>query len=130
VALLTARFDCDAQLRKASENQPALRWGSEGEGVAILQQALVDLGFQMPISTENGRALPDGIFGAETARAVTSFQRTQGLQQDGVAGKKTLNRLELVLIAQAEIDRTVLVAQMQGPPSTRPITSGSPTRGA
>ena len=41
------------------------------------QDALVDLGFPMPISTKNGEELPDGIFGLETKKTVADFQSQQ-----------------------------------------------------
>ncbi len=128
MALQTLRFGSDPQLRAASQNKPLLQRGAKGEGVAILQQALVDLGFAMPASTERGRKLPDGIFGDETARTVSAFQKAQGLKQDGIVGQQTLDRLEQLLIADAQLENAKLVSEMQGPPSTRRIVSGSPVK--
>ena len=119
----TLRFGSDPQLLAASTNKPPLQKGATGEGVAILQQALVDLGFPMPNSTAHGIRLPDGIFGTETARTVLAFQKAHHLKQDGLAGAKTLQKLEQLLIANAQIENFKLVAEMQGPPNTRRIVS-------
>ena len=94
MALQTLRFGSDPQLTKASENNPPLKMGAKGEGVAILRPTLVDLGFAMPRSMGSGSDLPDGIFGSETLRTVSAFQKAQGLIQDGSAGRQTLKRLE------------------------------------
>lgn len=64
---------------------PLLSSGSVGNYVLTLQDALNALGY-------TGSGL-DGYYGAGTRRAVTSFQRAQGLAADGVAGCNTLNRL-------------------------------------
>ena len=79
MALQCARFSSEPDIVRASTNSPPLRRGSQGDGVHVLQLALIDLGFAMPISTKNGTSLPDGIFGAETLKAVTAFQKANGL---------------------------------------------------
>ncbi|MBQ6568904.1 MAG: peptidoglycan-binding protein, partial [Clostridia bacterium] len=62
-----------------------LRRGSAGTDVSILQLALKRAGF------DPGK--PDGIFGEKTLKAVTDFQRRNGLVPDGIAGEKTWNAL-------------------------------------
>ena len=52
-----------------------------GNDVLLVQQALIKLGYSISAC--------DGVYGAETARAVTEFQRDQGLSADGMVGKKT-----------------------------------------
>jgi peptidoglycan hydrolase-like protein with peptidoglycan-binding domain len=94
MALSNPRFSSNAQLVAAAENRLPMRRGAQGEGVAILQQALLDLGFPMPRTTRARGGLPDGIFGAETEGAVQAFQRQHRLLADGVAGRITLGRLE------------------------------------
>ena len=59
--------------------------GSKGEEVRILQLRLAELGYL------EGSA--DGVYGAMTREAVRRFQQRNGLSVDGVAGKKTQNRL-------------------------------------
>jgi peptidoglycan hydrolase-like protein with peptidoglycan-binding domain len=95
-----ARFSGNPDVVKAGTSNPSLKQGSNGEAVKILQMALIDLGFAMPASTRTG--LPDGIFGQETARVVTAFQRANGLTPDGIAGAKTLARLDLLLTVRSE----------------------------
>ena len=62
-----------------------LRFGSQGKAVRELQTALKKLGYYT--------GLVDGDFGESTKRAVTAFQRANGLTADGVAGAKTLELL-------------------------------------
>ncbi len=64
-----------------------LRTGSSGPDVQKLQQRLTDLGYSLGVV--------DGIFGQGTAAAVMAFQRSQGLQADGLAGPQTLAALGL-----------------------------------
>src|SRR5437667_4428612 len=65
---------------------PTLKQGSSGPHVAALQQRLKDLGFD-----PNG---VDGNFGPGTLAAVIAFQKSKGLQADGVAGPATLAALQ------------------------------------
>ncbi len=58
---------------------------TKGDRVRILQRALAALGFDVDV---------DGDYGANTRKAVMAFQRVVGLTQDGVAGEKTLKKLE------------------------------------
>ncbi len=101
MALECARFSSEPDIVRASTNSPPLRQGSRGDGVRVLQLALIDLGFGMSISTSNGTTLPDGIFGAETLKTVMAFQRANGLVADGVAGARTIERLDKVIAAQS-----------------------------
>ena len=82
------------ELRKAGidvpedDNMPTLRRGSRGEQVRLLQETLNEL--------PAGAALDlkvDGVFGAETEKAVRQFQADHGLTVDGVVGKKTWKAL-------------------------------------
>lgn len=59
--------------------------GSAGGNVRTLQAKLKELGY---LSDE-----PDGNYGKRTAAAVEWFQQVNGLDVDGVAGKKTLQKL-------------------------------------
>ena len=62
-----------------------LKSGDRGAAVTALQQKLTGLGYLTGSS--------DGIFGAATYRAVKAFQRKNGLSADGVAGVRTLEKL-------------------------------------
>lgn len=59
-----------------------------GDDVAVLQQRLLDMGF------DPGRC--DGIFGRETEGALREFQRNVGLIPDGTVGPKTLRALDML----------------------------------
>ena len=54
----------------------ALKRGSTGRHVHLVQMALIDLGFAMPISTLSQDYSPDGVFGVETEAVVKAFQRS------------------------------------------------------
>lgn len=95
--LTLPRFLNVEQFRRAAANNPPLSSGSKGDGVQAVQIALVELGFAMPRSTENGTALPDGIFGSETKAVVEAFQRANGLKVDGYAGTHTLEKLDTAI---------------------------------
>lgn len=64
-----------------------LRQGCRGENVKILQQKLLDCGYELP------RKGVDGFFGPETKSAVMSLQKDKGLSVDGIAGPKTMQAL-------------------------------------
>jgi peptidoglycan hydrolase-like protein with peptidoglycan-binding domain len=98
MAVTIPRLASDPQVQAASENRPPLARGSTGNAVAILQQALIDLGHEMPHSTHGGDSMPDGIFGPETEQVLKRFQQKKGLKDDGVAGRLTLQKLEDALI--------------------------------
>ena len=68
-----------------SSGYPALRQGSAGVYVLVLQDALNALGFST-------RTL-DGRFGANTRAAVRQFQEKYGLNADGIVGCKTWRRV-------------------------------------
>lgn len=104
MALISPRFSANERLRKAAENTPPLKQGERGQAVAIVQLALIDLGFAMPNSTSGGRMMPDGIFGPETANRVRSFQMANGLVSDAVVGRLTMAALERAIIVQSQIN--------------------------
>lgn len=64
-----------------------IKFGSTGSAVIKLQQRLRDLGF-------NPGAV-DGVFGENTKAAVKAFQRSVGLQDDGIVGTNTRTKLGL-----------------------------------
>ena len=63
---------------------PLLRRGSDGQPVRSLQHLLRARGHTVAV---------DGDFGAQTDRAVRSFQRSRGLVVDGIVGPRTWGRL-------------------------------------
>ncbi|MCA9181475.1 MAG: peptidoglycan-binding protein [Planctomycetales bacterium] len=98
--LTSPRFAASARLQQAALNSPVMRQGEKGEPVAIVQRALLDLGYLMPITTKK-TGCPDGIYGVETANVVLQFQRKHGLGADGITGTQTLEKLDALLPAPA-----------------------------
>ena len=62
-------------------------WGSSGPIVTKIQKNLKKWGYYS--------GAVDGVFGAETSRAVRQFQRKNGLTADGIVGQRTLEALGL-----------------------------------
>ncbi|MDN4525310.1 peptidoglycan-binding protein [Fictibacillus fluitans] len=75
-----------------SSSSTVLEKGSRGEDVKELQTYLNYLGFDC------GKV--DGIFGADTEKAVKEFQKAQKLTVDGYAGKNTLSSLSRAYAAK------------------------------
>jgi peptidoglycan hydrolase-like protein with peptidoglycan-binding domain len=107
------RFSGNPRLETAAMNNPPFHKGASGDGVAVVQQALVDLGYPMPITTAwSGKA--DGIYGDETVKSVSEFQKDEGLSRDGVAGRDTITRLDAIF---AVIEKDERLARI--PPDPR-----------
>ena len=67
----------------AEASYETLRRGTMSAEVAMMQQALIDLGY---LTGE-----PDGNYGSATERAVRAFQKNNGMNDDGTAGSATLS---------------------------------------
>ncbi|MEQ8277899.1 MAG: peptidoglycan-binding protein [Deltaproteobacteria bacterium] len=136
------RFAGDAQLERVAEGRLALRPGASGEHVEKVQNALIDLGFDIPT---NGAS---GTYDSETAMAVRRFQRERGLDVDGVVGKNTLASLNEVappagqqlerspdydrLYADGRLDTTIAIGYDEHgtvPRTTRGIVHGLQAQG-
>ncbi|MDO9022055.1 MAG: peptidoglycan-binding protein [Deltaproteobacteria bacterium] len=63
---------------------PMLERGSEGRSVRVLQEALVELGYEIDV---------DGDFGRATEQAVLAFQEANDLDVDGIVGPNTWEAL-------------------------------------
>ncbi|MBW4518790.1 MAG: peptidoglycan-binding protein [Scytolyngbya sp. HA4215-MV1] len=66
-------------------DRPVLKPGSQGNSVSELQAALKLLGYHV--------GSVDGVYGSETANAVSRFQAAAGLETDGIVGPATWDRL-------------------------------------
>lgn len=99
MALTALPLAASQQLQLAARNNPAIKYGSRGEGVMTLQQVLSDLGYPLPISTASGSRVPDGDYGSETTKVVHTFQAENKLSRDGAAGELTLHRLDSIVSA-------------------------------
>lgn len=91
-----------------------IRLGSKGPHVQELQQALNELGFQT--------GTPDGRFGDSTRRALMAFQKSKGLDPDGMAGPETIEAIlgHAVGEAQAKAVDPASVAPTAPLPDTLP----------
>ncbi len=69
----------------AATTYKTLRRGDRGRDVVSMQEALIKLGYLKGAS--------DGNFGTGTKTAVENFQKDNGLDVDGIAGAKTLEKL-------------------------------------
>lgn len=92
--LTSPRFKDNDELTKVAAGQVLLKKGSKGHHIHLVQVALIDLGHQMPNSTQSQSYSPDGDFGNETDATVRKFQQTNGLEADGVVGPKTMAALD------------------------------------
>jgi hypothetical protein len=82
----------NALIAAAAANAAPFKHGEKGAHVALYQQALYNLGHDLPISMT--RAGPpaefDGIFGDETDEKTREFQTEQMLKDDGIVGEQTV----------------------------------------
>jgi peptidoglycan hydrolase-like protein with peptidoglycan-binding domain len=98
----------DPLLVRIRIDEALMAFGSVGEPVALVQQALVAWGCDESL----GQLLPqfgvDGIFGNETRAAVKTFQTQQSIDDDGIVGPITMG----------ELDRFVLGGVLECPSGT------------
>lgn len=106
IALAESRGAPELSEHKPGEHKPApqapakpadamadgrLRQGEDGPAVKAMQERLNELGFR----DAKGQPLkPDGDFGPATKHALQQAQRAYGLDDDGIAGPKTLDALK------------------------------------
>ncbi len=98
-----------------------IRNGDEGEDVKLMQEYLLELGYDL------GKWGADGEFGDATELAVEAFQRTEGIGVDGVYGPQSHNAL-MEAIEQdkpKEEGRKVRIEGGQCYVRTAPNTSGA-----
>jgi hypothetical protein len=86
--LANPRFSGEPRLEAAFDNERVIAVGSCGDHVRIIQEALIDLGVELPIFGA------DCQFGSETTKAVVSFQTQNGAVIDGVVGFETIGLLD------------------------------------
>lgn len=91
----------NAQSRIAT-NKYSIRYGNTGAYVKELQEKLIKLGYSC------GDAGADGDYGKDTLNALTSFQRDNSLEVDGIAGPITWNAIEKALTAKAAGTTTII----------------------
>ena len=81
-------------------------YGSKGEEVEAVQTRLYDLGYY--------KTKTDGIFGTETKRALTEYQKNSGLEADGIAGAKTLASLKIISKNDLDLLAMVISGESRG----------------
>ncbi len=95
-----ALYSDKAQDNKISTST-TLRIGTISDAVADMQNRLIALGYL------TGKA--DGNFGAKTSLALIAFQKANGLTADGIAGVKTLTKLNSDKVTSANGNKTETV---------------------
>ncbi len=106
-----------------ADSDNLLRRGDRGADVTALQERLKAAGQDVKV---------DGVFGAETERAVRSFQGAQGISVDGIVGPQTRGAFDRTVadgrnglerrapnVAEPRPSGTVRAADLQPPPITR-----------
>lgn len=102
------------------------KYGSTGDEVTAIQQKLQELGYSPGIV--------DGIYGSKTQEAVIAFQRDQGLDADGIAGKNTLAALGLTSTSGGyggytesdfQLLATIISAESRGEPYEGQVAVGA-----
>ncbi len=86
--LVSDRFSGNLRLEACLDGERTLSYGSTGRPVSLIQQALVDAGFPLPVYGV------DGIFKNETKAAVESFQRSSSLPETGIIDARTMASLD------------------------------------
>ena len=75
------------EVEKVTIELSKLRKGSRGSEVKALQRLLIGSGFGC------GASGADGIFGGDTLTAVKAFQKSNGLEADGIVGRDTWTKI-------------------------------------
>lgn len=88
IELISPQFAGNADLKEVRNRRKFLNVGSGGDAVRLVQEALLDEGYELP------KFGADGKFGSETAKAVREFQTRWRLAVDGVVGDQTLGLLD------------------------------------
>lgn len=93
--------------------------GEKGDAVKALQEKLAGLGF----NGADGKSLsPDRDFGRNTRAAVEEFQRQNGLEVDGKAGRHTLAALDAAVKAKGQDTDAPGHAASQSPATAKAAT--------
>lgn len=98
-----------------------LSYGSSGDEVKKLQQALINAGYDL------GDTGADGQFGAKTKAAVVKYQSDNGLAVDGIAGSNTLGKLYSTASTSTNTTTNTNTGTTTNTPSTEQAASQSTT---
>lgn len=97
MALTSPWFRWSSRLQNAERNSPPMRAGEQSQSVRVIQQAMIQLGIDPMTISIKKYGSPDGIFGAETKRAIKKYQKNHTgptLTSDGVVGQNTMRALD------------------------------------
>lgn len=95
MTLNSPRFKDEEFLKSIDAGHSVVLNGSHGRHVHLLQMALIDLGFAMPISTTSQDFSPDGFYGRETEAVIKLFQeKNPPLKVDGKIGQSTIREID------------------------------------
>ena len=86
--LVSFRFANNTVLEACLDGEQTLRYGRTGRPVSLMQQALVDAGFPLPVYGV------DGIFEAETQGALQNFQRASSIPVTGILDVASMSSLD------------------------------------
>ena len=118
-------FSAAVMLCTAVSSNALSKQGSRGDEVSAIQTKLRESGYY------NGKI--DGIFGSGTKNALISFQKDNGLTDDGIAGSKTLQALGITAdsgngeFTQSEIAllARIISAESRGEPYEGQVAVGA-----
>lgn len=118
-------FSAAVMLCTAISSNALSKQGSRGDEVTAIQTKLRESGYY------NGKI--DGIFGSGTKNALISFQKDNGLTDDGIAGSKTLQALGITAdsgngeFTQSEIAllARIISAESRGEPYEGQVAVGA-----
>jgi len=91
--LISPRFKGNEYLKKVASNAVVLERGNIGNSVHLVQQALLDLGYNLPSGS-------DGVFGSDTEKAIKVFQKNipKAVPKiDGIVNEATISALDKLL---------------------------------
>lgn len=101
MSLTSTKFKNNSRLQQVYNYRYMKRGERNKEAVAIIQLALVNLGYFLPRSTRYDGSM-DGDYGRETTQNVKSFQRNNHLYTDGIIGRNTIVKLDQLVSALAK----------------------------
>ena len=129
--LSSPRFAGDEKLEGCYDDETRLNNGDKGESVRKVQQALIELGYDL------GPRGSDAVYGQRTSNAVKAFKRDErlGFEQVGDVGPGTMTRLNSIFGAPIEPsvppEEPVIVGEVaacggDGGVSAAPVQAGAP----
>lgn len=117
----SARFGGDKELEKVFNGTKTIGRGSRGTPVVKIQQALIDMGYTLPIYGVDGK------YEGETATAVKEFQRDEGIPENGTVDKTTLDKMQEVFNTRKPYTDASTFDPADPGKGTRPLSAAEKT---